>query len=206
MYPTLTAPGFLEVRPYGSEKPCRGDVVYFRSPAKGIMVVHRVMAVTPEGLVTCGDNNPQNDDYIVPLSALKGKVVALTDENRRRTVRGGWAGMLDYAYVRLLRKARVLAGQIYHVLFPPGFITGSLRFFAPQKSRFKFVYFGYGFSGQMKIMTGNKCVGHYDRRGVWYIDYPSKLWIDPARVKSAARLVEEQKKRHREELMRRRIA
>ncbi len=77
MAPTLVPPGYVEVRPYQNEKPCRGDVVHFYSPAHGAMVTHRVMEVRPEGLVTRGDNNLNNDPDCVPHSAVDGQVVAV---------------------------------------------------------------------------------------------------------------------------------
>ena len=78
MYPTLKEPGFLEVHSYGQSKPRRGDVICFRTPGSGKMVIHRVMVVRPEGLITRGDNIPFDDPDVIPVSSVVGRVDADT--------------------------------------------------------------------------------------------------------------------------------
>ena len=202
MYPTLKEPGFLEVRPYGQAKPRRGDVICFRAPGSGKMVIHRVMAVRPEGLITRGDNIPHNDPDVVTLSAVVGRV----DRIRKAgdgdlSVRGGTAGMLDYAYAQLFRITRMLAGRMCHLIFSPSFLLGCLRIFAPRSTRFKFVYFGSMPLGRLKILSGNACIGHY-LRGAWHIAYPWRFWVDPAKVQSASQQVESAEARWREAYIR----
>ena len=192
MYPTLKEPGCLDVRPYGNEKPRRGDVVYFLATASKTMVVHRVMALRPHGLVTRGDNNSQNDPDVVPLSAVEGKVIAIRDARRNKQIRGGRAGLLVSAYSRIFRRAKPLAGRMYRLLLRTNSITGSLRYFAPKSVRFQFVFFGRIPLGQLKILSNDICVGHYSR-GIWHIAYPWRLWIDPAKIEVTAQQVESAK-------------
>ena len=201
MYPTLKEPGYLAVRPYDAENPRWGDVVYFRAPKSGTMVVHRIMALRPDGLVTRGDNNSQNDPDVVPLSAVKGKVISIRDAaGNNKPVRSGAAGMLDYAFARIFRRAKALAGRMYRLFFPSHSLTGCLRLFAPNSADFKFVFFGQGFQGQLKILSSNVCVGHYSR-GVWHIAYPWRLWVDPVQIELAAREVESAKEQWRRHMI-----
>jgi SynChlorMet cassette protein ScmC len=58
MNPTLHEPDLLEVKPYGTERVRPGDVVYFKSPEKDLMVVHRVVAVERR---ETGDGRPTDD-------------------------------------------------------------------------------------------------------------------------------------------------
>jgi signal peptidase I len=190
MYPTLKEPGFLEVRPYNSAKPRRGDVICFRTPGSGKMVIHRVMAVRPEGLITRGDNIPHNDPDVIPLFSVVGKVDAIRKgRDGALRVRGGAAGMLDYAYAQLFRRTRMLAGRMCRLILSPNFPLGCLRFFAPRSTRFKYVYFGSIPLGRFKILSSNTCIGHY-LRGNWHIAYPWRFWIDPAKVQSASQQLE----------------
>jgi len=190
MYPTLVPPGYIEVRPYGNEKPRRGDVVHFRSPATGTMTVHRVMAVRSDGIFTRGDNNDRDDQALIPLSSVDGKVVAVKDAKGSRHVSGGFSGMIDYFSARLFRKARTIAGRIYRSFFPFYPLTGSLHRLALQKNTdLKFVYFGNPVQGQIKIMSDDLCVGYY-ARSRWHIAYPWRLWIDSVKLEAAAKEVE----------------
>jgi signal peptidase I len=189
MVPTLRAPGTVDLRSYGDEKPRRGDVIHFRSPATGTMVVHRVMEVRPDGLVTRGDNSTQNDPGCVPLSAVEGKVIAVNNAKGRRPVRGGRTGMMMFLYARLFHSVRMIAGRIYSLLFPSHSLAGCLHRFAPKSAGLKIVFFGHPIRGQLKILSNGLCVGFY-KRGVWHLSYPWRLWVNPATINEAAKRVE----------------
>jgi len=198
MYPTLREPDYLEVVPYGNTVPRRGDVVYFRAPESGAMVVHRVVAVKPEGISTMGDNNISPDPDLVPFAAVAGRVVAARGRNRNSPVRGGAAGMLDFYFARTWRRFLILAGCCYRRLSRAYPLTVSLRYFTPAGIRFRFVFFGKLPHGCLKIMTNDACVGHYSR-GSWHIEYPWRLWVDPVKIAAAAARYEIAKRRWQEE-------
>lgn len=190
MYPTLMPPGYIEVRPYDNDKPRRGDIVHFRSPATGRMFVHRVTAVRPEGIITRGDNNAQDDLELIPFPSVDGKVITVKDSKGSRHLRGGPAGMMDYAYARLLRMVKILTVRIYRSFISFHSLTGSLLRYAPKKSAdLKYVFFGNPIHGQLKIMSDDICVGYYTRR-CWHIAYPWRLWIDPVKLEAAVKKVE----------------
>jgi hypothetical protein len=69
MNPFLHSGDLLEVVPLSGEL-LRGDVIYFRSPDGGKMVVHRIVALTATGAQTRGDNNADNDPTPVLLEAM----------------------------------------------------------------------------------------------------------------------------------------
>ncbi|WP_168168831.1 signal peptidase I [Methanopyrus sp. SNP6] len=53
-----------------------GDVIVYRLPGKPIPIVHRVIAKTPEGVITKGDNNPLPDPWCpIRPKEISGKVV-----------------------------------------------------------------------------------------------------------------------------------
>lgn len=194
MHPTLKEPDYLEIRSYDGAKPRRGDVVYFRSPRTGIMVVHRVMAVRPEGLLTKGDNNPHRDPDIVSANNLTGRVVAARSSERERRVRGGAAGMLEHYYARMSRKAAMAAHRLCRFFFRSGSLMGILRSLARNRLKFKFVLFGKIPLGHMKTLANNQCVGRYIH-GTWHIDYPWRLLVDPEKIAAAAEKYETAKTR-----------
>lgn len=189
MYPTLAGPGYVDVRPYGNEKPRRGDVIHFRSPATGTMVIHRVMEVRPEGLVTRGDANSNNDPDYVSYSDVEGKVVAVRDTRGRRPVRGGRAGMKDYAFVRLFRRTRMIAGRMVQWFSFIRLLTDGLRCILPERMDWKIVFFGHPLRGHLKIMAKGVCVGCYER-DVWRIAYPWRLHVDMAKLDAAVKKME----------------
>ncbi len=185
MYPTLKEPDYLEICPYNGATPRRGDVVYFRSPHTGMMVVHRIMALRPEGLSTKGDNNPHRDPCLVPVNDLEGRVVAARRSGREQSVRGGTMGMLYYCYARMSRRARTAAGRLYRLFSRYCQLPAVMRSLASNRVRCTFVLFGKMPLGHMKIFANNRCVGRY-LRGAWHIAYPWRLLVDPAKIAAAA--------------------
>lgn len=83
-------------------------------------IVHRVVAVAPEGLVTRGDANLCPDEGFVIPDQLEGRVVALERDGHTRPVTGGRAGLLRAALARLrmrvTRTARRIASVPYGLL------------------------------------------------------------------------------------------
>ena len=108
-----------------------GDVVIYRGrdqAGKASDIVHRVMAVTPGGLVTRGDKNPQVDSGLVTRDDLVGRVPRLVRGGRAHWVWGGRWGLL-YAETRRAwgragrlcwRLARTVGGRTYRWLRASG--------------------------------------------------------------------------------------
>ena len=72
-----------------------GDVVVYRGhgpSGEPTDVVHRVLSVTPDGLLTRGDSNPSADEGRVTQDALIGRVTHVERHGRLRRAPGGrWA-------------------------------------------------------------------------------------------------------------------
>ena len=92
-----------------------GDVVAFVPPMDEVAQypwVHRVVSVTPGGLVTRGDNNPHADAVLVTAENLLGRVTRVERQAGGYPVQGGrrgrWRG-------RALRARRALREAIAHI-------------------------------------------------------------------------------------------
>jgi signal peptidase I len=88
----------------------RGDVIVFNSP-DAEAIVHRVIAVLPEGLGTCGDNNAWPDRELVDAHNLMGRVIALERGGRRIPVHGGEAGLQQARRLRFSRHLLLVVWQ-----------------------------------------------------------------------------------------------
>jgi len=73
MEPVLHVGDILVVA--GEKSPKIGDVILFKSPQHGRLVVHRVVNVAPEGYITKGDANPVPDFKPVPRRNVVGRVI-----------------------------------------------------------------------------------------------------------------------------------
>jgi hypothetical protein len=103
-----------------------GDVVLFRRPGStgdegqdDDVVVHRVIAVLAEGLVTRGDTNSHPDGWRVTPEVLLGKVIALERHGKRRPVLGGRLGFWQAGFNYTLHRMRRAALRMLHSLGRP---------------------------------------------------------------------------------------
>lgn len=104
MFPTLRSKDVLHVEPYGTRPIRRGDVVVFEvSGTHAITFVHRVIRLGSEGIVTQGDNNPLPDTGFLQPCAIAGRVIAASDGRRRRSIPGGFYGIVQHDALISLR-------------------------------------------------------------------------------------------------------
>lgn len=121
MFPTLRIEDVLYVEPYGSRPIRKGDAVVFDPPGTdAVTFVHRVICCGADGIVTRGDNNLLPDRDVLQPSSIAGRVIAASDGSRRRTIAGGFAGMVQHYAVQFRRRffARIasLLTPLYHWL------------------------------------------------------------------------------------------
>lgn len=125
MRPTFAPGQLLYVRPlFADLRP--GDVLVFQDPAADDrFVVHRALALTPEGLLMRGDNNRLQDASPVPLSHVVGRVELVEAGGDYHAVRGGatglWLASLRWGLCPVVQAARLVLGWPYRALrgWPP---------------------------------------------------------------------------------------
>jgi hypothetical protein len=102
---TLSPLSLASIRP--------GDVVIFRGIAHSQNqreVAHRVVLVTPQGLLTQGDNNPYIDRLPITQEQLLGRVSEYIRDGRLYPVRGGFWGLVHLRTLHAMRFMRHLGG------------------------------------------------------------------------------------------------
>jgi hypothetical protein len=83
MFPTLKKGDLIVLEAEAGRRPVRrGDVIVYPQPGEAHPVVHRVEAVTREGLVTRGDHSGTSDPGFVQQAQIQGRVRHIVRENR----------------------------------------------------------------------------------------------------------------------------
>jgi len=120
----------LTVNPVLLNSICKGDVVVFRGlneRGEEKELVHRVMAVYSDHLITRGDNSPSVDTKVVTAENLVGLTTHFERNGRRHRIRGGHLGLLRaglfHALFPLFRLARVVGGPAYRWLRESGLVA-----------------------------------------------------------------------------------
>ena len=178
MNPTLVEPELLEIQPYANRAPRVGDVIYFHAPDERD-IVHRVVAILPDGIRTRGDNNPCDDPWLVPASALVGRVVAAHRGNAQHKIFGGRAGFAQHYFLRAWRRINARVSRKLHAPYRAFARMGILRTLIPGCWRPRVVTF----QATRLLMMGSRVIGRYDaQRRVWQIQRPFRLFVDEAEL------------------------
>ena len=179
MNPTLREPEIMEIMPYDSRSVRVGDVAFFLPPEADQPVVHRIIRVTPAGISTLGDNNSQEDAFLLQPENIKGQVMAAWRGQKRRKIAGGLQGRLTGRRLRwrllLRRGASPLMVPLYQALSRWGVIAWLL----PASFRPRVVVFHSQGRDQFQLLLGQRIIGRYDdQRHQWQIQRPFHLFVD----------------------------
>ena len=182
---TLAEPDILEIIPYAS--PGRaitaGDIIYFDRPETGRSVVHRVVRVEEGKIRTRGDNNRNDDLWLVEPEMVRGRVVRALRGRSSRQIAGGRTGVVFSFWMRL-RKRFVRA--VLKILPLTGFRTGIRQCAKWLPARWKSTHFvSYTSQGRNRMqLHWRRCaIGLYDRQiGRWVIRRPFRWLIDLERL------------------------
>ncbi len=141
-------------------------------------VVHRVVTVRVNGVVTKGDNNPTVDDRLVPFGDIMGRVTGIERQGRLLPV----SREAPAAY---LLKTRHGVDRVFSRLLEPAYERlsriGTLRRLLGTFLKPRLVGFTHpdGWEGQLwlgKLLIGRKL----PRQSQWWIRRPFRLLADEA--------------------------
>jgi len=193
MHPTLATQDLLEIAPYTvARRPEPGDVILCTAPIANLYVIHRIIASTPTGFRTRGDNSNSDDPWLLTEREIIGRVVAAYRQTGRRPVHGGTAGRLLAAHCSLRRRSlsvlivllRPLSRVIRH-----GILKARLPL---QGCRFQLYSFGNRDRTDYRLMAGRKIIGVFDhttRR--WRIRLPYRLFFDESSLPLPDKIAEQ---------------
>jgi len=179
MNPTLREPEMMEIVPYDSRRLRAGDVIFFLPPRTDQPVVHRIVRVSPAGISTLGDNNTQEDSFLLQPKDIKGQVVAAWRGQKRRKITSGLQGRLTSRWLHwrgfLERGVSPLLHPLYYALSSRGLIARLL----PVPFRPRVVVFNARGRDQFQLLLGPRIIGRYDeQKRQWHIQRPFRLFVD----------------------------
>ena len=179
MDPTLRDPEILEIRPYGGRLPRAGDVVFFSPPETARPVVHRLIRVTRAGLRTRGDNNAQEDVFLLLPESVKGRVAAAWRGQKRRKIAGGFRGRLTNRWLRWRRVAHRGLSRFLHPFYQALSRRGWIVRALPVSFRPRVVVFQARGRDQVRLLLGRRIIGRFDdNQHQWHIRRPFQLFVD----------------------------
>ena len=179
MNPTLREPEIMEIMLYDSRPLRVGDVAFFVSPEGDQPVVHRIVRVTPAGISTIGDNNTQEDTFLLQPESIEGRVVATRRGQKRRKIAGGLQGRLTSRWLRWRRLLDRGVSPLLHPLYQALSHRGLIARLLPAPFRPRVVVFHAQGRDRFQLLLGRRIIGRYDDyRHRWQIQRPFHLFVD----------------------------
>ena len=181
MHPTLNELDLLEIMPYGKKTLRAGDVILFLPPEENQPIIHRVERVTKEGIRTHGDNNIENDPWLLQHEDVLGRVVAAWRGQKQRNIPGGNSGRLMSLSVRWILALDRGISRLLHPIYHSLARTGVVHCMLPSRLRPRVVVYRAGSQTQLRLLLGRHVVGQFDnRQHQWHIRRPFRLFVDEA--------------------------
>jgi len=182
MYPTFIPGDLLHLCEIPFEEIKRGDVIVFRPAGEEKNIVHRVISLKEKGLITRGDNNSQNDKWIISGEDVKGKVIFSERDGKKKRVIHGRGGLASADRVRFLRrtgkKIASLLSPFYHWLSRRGLIRA---LFSSRKIRV--IAFNKPQGRELQLFMGNYLIGRLPPgKKEWQIKRPFRLFVDTEKL------------------------
>jgi hypothetical protein len=190
MNPTLKPGDGLEMYTYRDRAEIGvGDVIVYPHPFGTVDVVHRIIEIRPDGVITRGDNNNKIDPYTVRFDDIIGKVIAAKRKNRRIPIKGGKTGFCIHKLM-LLRKYTMQYPMQYG-LAPLVAVSniiaasGIFNVFHPALN-LRIIHINGDHRRQLILVTGNRTIGKLlEESGEWQIRFPYKYFVDKRRLGEA---------------------
>jgi len=185
MYPTLCSADNIITEKYKRRDDVRvGDIIVYPHPDKAFDIVHRIIKIRDDGVITRGDNNNKIDPYVVKFEDIKGKIVAITRGKKTINIIGGRTGYIIHK-VMLIRKY-----VVFFLKNPIGKISAAIADaklfnFLDRLFKVKIVYVnGKNGIDREILKLGNNAIGkRYGKNGEWIIRFPYKLFIKKERLR-----------------------
>lgn len=183
MYPTLKPGDGLKLEPYKNDSEVKiGDVISYPYPGRPHDVVHRIIKLKADGVITRGDNNNKIDPYVVAYDDIIGKVTAVKRKSRFIAIIGGRIGFCIHK-IMLFRKYFIQYGLaplrcLSNMLAASKLLTICHPLFKTRVINIK------RDGGKTKLLViGKKAIGKQDDSSEkWQIRFPYKYFIDKNRL------------------------
>lgn len=181
MSPALKALDTIHVSLCEGKQIRRGDVIVFSPPGSNNMVVHRVVSISDQGLMTRGDNNNEIDPWSLSPDRIIGYVVQSQRKNRLLTIYGGTRGLLYASAVRFLRNIDSIISSFLNPAYHRLSQTGLFRQWLPDGMHMRILSFNHSDGMEFQLLMAGHVIGRLlPGKNEWFIRRPFRLFVDEA--------------------------
>jgi len=159
-----------------------GDIIVYPHPKKPIDVVHRIIKVKADGVITRGDNNNLIDPYTIKFGDIKGRVAYIKRGSREIKVSNGIRGFIWHK-IMLFRKISRIYIAFPVKMFNAVIIKSRIFFFIQPLLKLSIIIVKREEKNEENLVFKKKVIGKKFDDEPWKIRFPYKLFIDPGKLK-----------------------
>lgn len=178
MFPTLRSGDSYVLKKYDSILNLKaGDVIVYAHPYEAMDVVHRIIKIKGEKIITRGDNNNKVDEYIISYKNVKGYVETVYRNDKQIRLARGKLGLIRHKLMLIRKYLRpVVAKPIISLTDKIAF--SRILFFMHGFFDVKVIIIERGNDIHEILKYKNKAIGKRKNKEPWKIRFPYKMFID----------------------------
>ncbi|MCK4983481.1 MAG: signal peptidase I [Victivallaceae bacterium] len=179
MKPTLKSGDAFTLKHYDYKTELRvGDIIVYPHPENPVDVVHRVIKIKPDGVITRGDNNSKVDPYLIKFADIRGVVTAVRRGSKTIHLSGGTRGIIRH---KLMLTRRLFMPYLTYPFSVISSLLAASRIFnfVHPFLKIKIIMVERNEHTEEIIQVKNKVVGkRLSKNETWEIKFPYKLFIN----------------------------
>lgn len=174
MNPTLKNLDVVYYAAYGNRKIRAGDVIIM-DVHKDQKVIHRVLSVSGQGIITRGDHNISADPWILSQGQIAGRVVRATRGHKEICIHGGFWGR---TYTALIRHFHRFIEVVCRIIKPLYDIMANSGILKSLPIRTRILIFHRPEGAELHLMIGEIIIGRKKPASKWQIRPPFRLVLE----------------------------
>ncbi|MFH1727233.1 MAG: signal peptidase I [Pseudomonadota bacterium] len=178
MKPTISMCDKLAIDEYKDKAEIEiGDIIYYPRPDGEINIVHRIIEIKEDGVITRGDNNNKIDPYLIKFKDIQGKVIGLKRKNKIIKLTNGKRGFYIHRF-HIIKKSGLnfifhYPRKLTHYLAENG-----LFHFLSTKFKTKVLQVNGNKDKKLILVYKGKEIGFYSAAmKKWVLLFPYKIFI-----------------------------
>ena len=183
MLPTLKSGDGLRLYKYRDKTEIKiGDIIVYPHPDKPFDVVHRIIKIKVDGVITRGDNNNKVDPYLIKFGDIGGKVISTKRKTKLINLTNGKLGYYLHRYLIFKKYIYPYVVKVPCIILRPLKQYGILNFMHPCFN-LKVITIKRKNSVKKILSSGKKAVGKFNNETEeWEIIFPYKYFVNKKKL------------------------
>lgn len=159
-----------------------GDIIVYYDSVRDTNVVHRIVKIYENGVITRGDNNNKEDPNLIEFKNIKGIVKKIIRADKVINIRGGRIGFYKHKFLLLIKKVKTIIHIPSKIIYN---FLANIKLFHFMHNFFKIEIVKIKRDNQYFLIAvyKGKTIGKKNvRTNVWEFKPPYKLFLNPRKL------------------------